>query len=135
MLEYRLSAVRRDAQASAALVREATVELDTSLAGRPDAFNPAELLLASLAACMIKGVERVAPMLGFEFQGVEVRLHATRQDAPPLILSIDYELIVDSGESDRRLELLHTNVRKYGTVSNTLSRATELTGTVRRRQA
>ena len=106
--------------------------LDTSLAGRPDALNPAELLLAALGACMIKGVERVAPMIRFDFRGVEVRLHAVRQDSPPKLVSIDYELIVDSDEPDRRLELLHTNVRKYGTVSNTLDAAVTLKGVVKR---
>ncbi len=35
------------------------------LCGRPDAFNPAELFLAALAACMIKGIERAIPMLNF----------------------------------------------------------------------
>lgn len=135
MLEYRVSAVRRDGQGSIAQVREATVELDTSLAGRQDALNPTELLLAALAACMLKGIERVSPMIRFDFRGVEVKLQAVRQDAPPRILSIDYELIVDSDESDRRLDLLHTNVKKYGTVSNTLDRAIELTGIVTRKLA
>lgn len=132
MLEYSVTAQRRDAQGSIASVRDAEVLLDTSLAGRTDALNPAELLLAALAACMIKGVERAAPMLKFKFRGVEVRLHAVRQDAPPKLLSIDYELIVDSDEPDRRLDRLHTNVRKYGTISNTLDAAVPLTGTVRR---
>ena len=132
MLEYVVKARRRSAEGSVAVVREAEVELDTSLAGRADALNPAELLLAALGACMIKGVERATPMIKFALRGVEVRLHAVRQDAPPKILSIDYELIVETDESDRRLELLHTNVRKYGTVSNTLDAALRLEGTVRR---
>ena len=131
-LEYAVVARRRDADGSVAGAREALVELDTSLAGRPDALNPAELLLAALGACMIKGIERVSPLIRFSFRSAEVRLHAVRQDDPPKIVSIDYELIVDSDESDRRLELLHTNVRKYGTVSNTLDAAVRLTGTVRR---
>lgn len=109
--------------------------LDTDLAGRADAFNPAELLLAAVAACMIKGIERVAPMIGFEFSGVEVRLRGVRQDVPPRLSSIDYELIVDTDEPDRRLELLHTNVRKYGTVSNTVAPGTELRGVIRRKAA
>lgn len=29
--------------------------------GQPDAFNPAERLLASVVPCMIKNIERVAP--------------------------------------------------------------------------
>ena len=32
-------------------------------AGRRDAMNPVELLLSALAACMLKGIERVTPML------------------------------------------------------------------------
>ena len=45
-----------------------------------DAFNPAELLLASVAACMIKGIERVVPILKFEFRGVAVKLHGVLVD-------------------------------------------------------
>jgi len=37
-----------------------------------------------------------------------------------------------SAEGDRRLELLHTNIRKYGTISNTVTKATKLEGTIRR---
>lgn len=134
MLEYKISATRRDSSGSTALVRNASVPLDTSLAGSVDAFSPVELLLAALAACMIKGVERSAPMLGFAFRSVDVRLNAARQDAPPLIQSIAYELTIDTDEPDRRLELLHTNVRKYGTISNTLAAAVTLTGTVSRKR-
>ena len=133
MLEYTLSAARRDGSGSLAVVRNASVELDTSLAGRADALNPVELLLAALAACMIKGVERSAPMLDFAFRSVDVRLHAGRQDAPPKLISIEYELTIDTDEPDRRLELLHTNVRKYGTISNTLAAAVTLTGTIGRK--
>lgn len=53
------------------------------------------------------------------------------QDAPPCMESIDYEIIVDTDESDRRLELLHENVRKYGTVFNNVSPGTQLNGVLR----
>lgn len=132
MLEYRVRARRRDAHGSEASTKDATIVLDTDMQGRPDAFNPAELFLASIAACMIKGIERAAPMIHFQFRGVEVQLHGVRQDAPPLMVSIDYDIIVDTDEDDRRLELLHTNVRKYGTISNTVARATKLEGRIRR---
>ena len=133
MLEYRVKATRLDHHGSLATCKEAEVVLDTDVNGRPDAFNPAELFLASIAACMIKGIERVMPMLDFDLRGVEVRLHGVRQDAPPKMISVDYELIVDSDEDDQRLELLHKNVRKYGTISNTVAAALPLTGTIRRR--
>ena len=36
-------------------------------------------------------------------------------------------------ESDRRLELLHDNVKKFGTVFNTVAPGTQLSGMMRRR--
>ena len=107
MLEYRVSAQRLDAHGSEAHTKDAVLTLDTDIRGRIDAFNPAELLLAALAACMIKGIERVAPMIHFPFRGVEVKLHGLRQDSPPMMTAIDYELIVDTDEDVHRLELLH----------------------------
>ena len=133
LLEYRVVAQRIDAHGSLARTKKAEVLLDTAMAGRDDAFNPAELFLASLAACMIKGIERVTPMLGFQLRGVEVSLRAVRQDAPPKIVSVNYELVIDTDEDDRRLELLHTNVRKFGTISNTVAQATRLEGSIRRK--
>lgn len=47
MLEYRVEARRIDAQSSVARTKQAEIVLDTCLAGRSDAFNPAELLLAA----------------------------------------------------------------------------------------
>jgi len=132
-MKYSVTAERIDAHGSLARSKDATVVLDTDVAGRRDAFNPAELFLAAIAACMIKGIERVTPMLKFDLRGVEVRLTAERQDAPPLILRIDYELIIDTDEDDSRLDLLHRNVRKYGTISNTVAAATSLEGVIRRR--
>ena len=121
MLEYEVFAQPLSAQGGVATTKCAEVALDTNLDGREDAFNPAELLLAALSACMLKSIERVTPMLKFEFRGVAVRIHGWRQDAPPKIARIEYTVRVDSDEPDRRLELLHENVRKFGTVFNTLS--------------
>ena len=132
MLEYRVSARRLDAHGSEATTKDARLTLDTDMKGRADAFNPAELFLASIAACMIKGIERVAPMIHFQFEEVEVKLYGIRQDAPPMMVEVNYEIIVKTTEDDHRLELLHTNVRKHGTISNTVAKATKLEGTIRR---
>lgn len=74
MLEYSVSAHRMDSHGGEARAKNAVLILDTDLAGRPDAFNPAELFLASIAACMLKGIERVTPLLGFQLEGVSVSL-------------------------------------------------------------
>ena len=132
MLEYEVSARRTDRHGSRVTCKDAELVIDTDVEGRRDAFNPAELFLASIAACMIKGIERVAPLIQFEFSAVEVRLKAVRQDAPPRIVSVDYVIEVDTPESDQRLGLLHSNVRKYGTISNTVADATNLAGVLKR---
>jgi uncharacterized OsmC-like protein len=132
-MTFHVESVRIDAHGSVSHCKQAEIPLDTDLAGNPQAFNPAELLLAALSACIIKGIERITPMLNFSLRGVEVRVDGVRQDVPPRMESITYEIIVDSDESDRRLELLHENVQKYGTVFNTLAPGTRLTGEIRRK--
>jgi uncharacterized OsmC-like protein len=81
---------------------------------------------------MLKGIERVTPMLHFQIDGAEVALEAIRQDSPPKLTLIRYEITVDSAETDQRLDLLHRNILKYGTISNTLSGAVPLEGTLSR---
>ncbi len=133
MLTYDVTARRVDGHGSLAQAKQAQIMLDTDMAGRVDAFNPAELFLASIAACMIKGIERVVPMLFFDLRGVTVSLHGERQDSPPKMTSVSYVLTVDTDESDQRLELLHKNVRKFGTISNTVAEVVNLTGEIRRK--
>ncbi|MFN3993534.1 MAG: OsmC family protein [Tabrizicola flagellatus] len=131
-MQYEVSARRLDATGSLASSHGAEVRLATDMEGRKEALNPVELLLSALAACMIKGAERVSPTLRFQLDGMSVSLVADRQDAPPKLTAIRYEIVVDTPESDARLELLHRNILKYGTISNTLALAIPLTGTIRR---
>jgi uncharacterized OsmC-like protein len=133
-LSFTVHASRTDAHGSEALCKDAQITLDTDLVGRRDAFNPAELLLAALAACIIKGIERVKPILKFHLRSLTVRVHGIRQDAPPKMEAIRYEIIIDTDEDDRRLALLHDNVKKFGTVFNTVAPGTDLGGHLRRMQ-
>lgn len=131
-MKYELRAWRVDDVGSRATAHGAEVALGTDLAGRPEAMNPVELLLSALAACMIKGAERVLPVLDFQLDSLEVRLEAERQDAPPKLVSITYEITVGTDERGPRLDLLHRNILKYGTISNTLAVAVPLSGVIRR---
>ncbi len=133
MLEYHVSAHRIDSHGSLVSAKEASLLADTDLAGRRDAFNPVELLLGALSACLIKGAERVLPVLDFKLRGIEVSLHAVRQDSPPKLLSIDYVITVETDEPEHRIELMHKNIRKYGTISNTLTIAVPLSGSIVRK--
>jgi len=130
--EYTATANRIDAHRSAAQCKDPEIAVDTDTAGRTDACNPAEPLLAALAAGILKSMERVAPMLQFQCRDVQVHLQGFRQKVPPTMSRIDDEITVDTEKVDHRLELPHENVGKFGTVFNTAASGTELTGTVRR---
>ena len=67
MLEYDVAAKRIDAHGSSARCKDAEIVLDTDVNGRSDAFNPAELLLAAIAACMLKGMERISNIAVLRF--------------------------------------------------------------------
>lgn len=133
MSDYQVILERLDGHGSVLACKDAELIVDTDLQGRTDALNPAELLLAALAGCMAKGIERVSPLLHFRYVGLEVRVSGSRQDSPPKMAAINYEIVVDTDEPDRRLELLHENVRKFGTVYNTIASGTQLAGVLRRK--
>lgn len=132
MLTYDVSLTRVDTHAGVARCKDARLPVDSDPEGRSDAFNPAELLLAALGACMLKNIERVAPMIKFALRGVHIALHGERQDVPPRMQRITYLVVVDTDESDQRLDLLHRNLQQFGTVYNTLAAATTIEGRIER---
>ena len=132
MLTYDVSLTRVDSHAGVALCKDARLPVDSDPEGRSDAFNPAELLLAALGACMLKNIERVAQMLKFALRGAHITLQGERQDVPPRMQRITYLVVIDTEESDQRLDLLHRNLQQFGTVYNTLAAATTIEGRIER---
>jgi uncharacterized OsmC-like protein len=92
--------------------------------------GPAELLCAALAACLLKNVERYSEILPFRYELASVVVEAERRDAPPAMTRLHYTLELVTDEPPHRVELLHQNVRKFGTITNTLAAALDLTGEV-----
>lgn len=133
MSNYQIQARWVDHHHSEASCKQAKLVIDSDLNGNPEAFNPAELFLASLAACIIKNIERIAPILNFEFDSIEIEVNGERQDKPPKMVAVDYIIRVGTHESEKRLALLHTNIEKYGTIYNTLKEGTNLTGRIEKR--
>jgi uncharacterized OsmC-like protein len=79
---------------------------------------------------MLKNVERFSKMLPFRYESASIEVMAEREEPPPRIVRIHYRLRVVTDEPAHRVDLLHKNVRKFGTITNTLAAACELTGTV-----
>jgi uncharacterized OsmC-like protein len=110
-------------------VADQTITFDASWATEPSGLpGPAELLAAAFAACLLKNLERAGKLLGFRYDHAEVDVIARRQDSPPKFVEITYELRVVTDEVPRRVDLVHLNLRKYGTVYNTLAAACAVDG-------
>jgi uncharacterized OsmC-like protein len=108
--------------------------LDTSFdgtAGRlEDLPGPADVLSAALCACILKNVERFSHMLSFRYDSASVLVTAEREEPPPRIVRVSYDLRVVTDEAPVRVELLHKNIRRFGTITNTLAASCELSGTI-----
>ena len=90
-------------------------------AGRLEALpGPADVLSAALCACILKNVERFSERLPFAYEAASVEVILEREEPPPRIVRAHYTLRIVTDEPPARLELLHRNIRKFGTITNTV---------------
>ncbi len=113
-----------------AISHEASIEFDTSVGQSASLMGPAELLASAFAACVLKNVERFARMLSFAYATASIRVTLERQDRPPRITSIQYALHIVTTEPPHRVDLLHRNLVKHGTIYNTLAAACPVSGSI-----
>jgi uncharacterized OsmC-like protein len=118
-------------------IRCNTTDVKADTGSVPDGFRPgpAELLCASLAACLLKNVERYSELLPFQYEAATVEVVAERQSTPPKMTRMQYRIEIVTEESRSKVALLHRNIRKYGTITNTLASACELSGEIVARSA
>ena len=69
-------------------------------------------------------------MMPFRYDSAEVDVQARRQDAPPSFVELAYEIRVVTTEDQRHIDMLHRNVKQFGTVFNTLAAVCEVHGTL-----
>jgi len=115
---------------SRAVSREASIEFDTSAEQSASLMGPADLLASAFAACVLKNVERFARMLSFTYATASIRVMLERQDRPPRITSVQYALHLVTAEPQHRVDLLHRNIVKHGTIYNTLAAACQVSGSI-----
>ena len=92
--------------------------------------NPAEVFLGSLAACILKNVERFSEFMHFEYSRAEVEINATRLEKPPRMDAIEYQLILYTDDGNINTELLKKNLEKFGTIYNTVKLSCSIEGTI-----
>jgi uncharacterized OsmC-like protein len=130
VLTYSVAADRVEPGVSAGRTRNAEIRFDTSVDLSADLFGPADLLGAAFAACLLKNVERFSHLLPFRYQGAHVQVTLEREDRPPRISRIRYELRLVTDEPPQRVKLLERNLVQFGTIYNTLSHACDVSGEV-----
>jgi len=107
------------------------VRFDRSWASDPTGLpGPAELLAASFSACLLKNLERAGQLLAFHYDDAEVEVVTRRQDDPPKFVEITYRMLISTAEPQRRIDLIHRNLQKFGTVYNTLAAVCAVHGTL-----
>ena len=85
---------------------------------------------AALAACILKNVERFSKMPRLSYRRATIRVAVEREEPPLRIVGARYILRLETDEPEARLELLHRNIRKFGTITNTLAAAADLQGEI-----
>lgn len=93
--------------------------------------NPAELLLGSFSACILKSVERFSKFMNFEYSKAEITVNATRLEKPPRISAINYKLKIYSQDDTLNSHLLKKNIEKFGTIYNTIKPSCMITGEIK----
>lgn len=132
MLEYEITATVQQGGLARATANRTEVAFDAT-SGRDEVLpNPAELLLTSLAACMLKNVQRYSEILKIPYRSARVTIRGIRNDNPPYMSQIHYNLEIDTDADERQLNTWHKNILKFGTITNTLKRACLLEGTIQK---
>ncbi len=128
MLEYRIIAIGTPPGLATAVANKSEIKFDAT-SGRDDVLpNPAELLLASLAGCILKNVQRYSEILKIPYKSARITINGIRNDNPPYMKEINYILEVDTDTDEKKIQNWHKNIMKFGTITNTLMRACEIKG-------
>lgn len=129
-MEYEVKAEQVVPNVSTVRPKEAQIYFDSSPGQSEHLFNPAELFLSAFAACILKNVERFSERLHFAYNKASIKVHGVREEPPPRLTTIKYELTLYTNESPQRVELLRRNLEKYGTIYNTVANACEISGEI-----
>ncbi|MHB1355196.1 MAG: OsmC family protein [Anaerolineae bacterium] len=126
MQTYQMTVHRLDSLRAESRIRDFTLMTGVRRADPTAGLNAVETLLSSLGTCLLTNVNTLIEQMHLKISEARVELTAVRQDDPPLVTSIRYQLVLVSPEPRVRLETVFKLAQKWGTVSNTLARAVTL---------
>lgn len=97
----------------------------------PSLLSPVDLLLSAFASCCLKNIERFSEFMHFEYESAEIQVDAIRKEKPPMIEKIKFLIQLNSDQEQINTDLLLRNLRKFGTIYNTLKEVCEIEGEIR----
>lgn len=129
-MNYQIKASSISNQDAVVHIKESNIDFGTTPNTAEILPNPAELLLGSFAACILKNMERFSGMMNFSFTKATLEVNATRLENPPRMDNIVYNLTIYSNDKRLNTDLLKKNLEKFGTIYNTLKLSCTILGTI-----
>jgi putative redox protein len=115
-----------------AAAREFSLTLGARRSDATAGFNPVETLLSAVGACLLTALQMVAELSQIRLNAMGIRVTGTRQDKPPQLVAVTYQLGVQTDVSEERLARLVQMAERNSTVFQTLALAIPVSGTVAR---
>lgn len=119
-MSYAVTVTRQDERRAIASARGHEMALNIKKGDGSAGFNAAETLLAALGACVLTNINAIAAKMRLRLDDAQMRFAAVRQDEPPMLTEIRYELVLDSPEPPEKLAELYRLAVKWGTITSTL---------------
>jgi len=111
-------------------IKQSNIAFGTTSVTSDTLPNPAELFLSSIAACILKNVERFSGIMKFTYTKSDVVVSGVRLENPPRMDNIIYELNIISADKKLNTALLQKNIEKHGTIYNTVKLSCSIAGTI-----
>ncbi|MGB3142864.1 MAG: OsmC family protein [Maribacter sp.] len=128
MMTYSCTARATSKNDASLTIKQSEIRFGTTAETADTLPNPAELFLGSLAACILKNVERFSEFMNFEYSTAELHINATRLEKPPRMDDIHYRLKIHTPETHLNTKLLKKNIEKFGTIYNTVKLSATISG-------
>ncbi len=130
MQTYEVQMRRESAQQVIARTRDLSLTLGAKRGDLEAGFNPVETLLSALGACLLTALQMVAELSRVPIAGMAIQMTGVRQDQPPQLVSVTYQLTIHTDAAEDRLTRLVETAQRNSTVYQTLALAIPVSGTV-----
>ena len=115
---------------TAATVRDFSMVLGAHRGDASAGFNAVETLLSAVGACLTSSLSMVAELSRVRLSDVEVDVFGMRQDKPPTLTEIRFEMRIRTDVDEEKLRRLLGLAERNSTVVSTLRLAIPVSGQI-----